>query len=108
MIKLITLLVAGIPAVIASLIAFMARKLGTVTVTIAAFILMTAVFIACINSLLTSVLSLLIIPPWISNGVGMFIPGDFAAVLASVVSSKICRSAYDLAMLKIKTIAAAN
>jgi len=108
MIKLITLLVGGVPAVIASLIAFMARKLGTVTVTVAAFVLMTAVFITCINSVLSSVLSLLDVPAWIANGVGLFIPADFTAVLASVVSSKICRSAYDLAMLKIKTIAAAN
>jgi hypothetical protein len=108
MLKLIALLGSGIPAIIGGLIALLGRKLGTATASVAAFVVMTAAFIACINSILQSVLSILTVPPWIAGSVGMFIPADFSAVLAAVVSSRICRVAYDLAIDKVRIINGAS
>ena len=108
MIKLITLLASGIPAVIAALIAFIARKAGTATASIAAFVVITLGFIACINSILQSVLGMVSIPGWISNAVGLFVPVDFAACVAAYASSRICRAAYDMAVLKVKLINSAS
>lgn len=104
MLKLVTLLFSGLPAIIAAVLSFITRKLGTATGTIAAFVVMTAAFIACINVILQNVLALIAVPTWIANSVGLFIPADFTAVIASVVSSRICRVAYDMAVWKIKAV----
>lgn len=99
---------AGIPALLAAFLAFVGRKTSVAVVTIASFILMTAVFIACINILVGNLASLLAVPAWLSVALGMFIPTNFGAVLSAIISSYICRAAYDLAMLKIKAINQAN
>lgn len=108
MIRLITLLVSGIPAIISGVIAFLARKLGTATASVAAFVVLTAAFIASINTALQAVLSAMQLPSWAANAVGMFIPANFAVVLGAVVAAKIARAAYDLALEKIKVISSAN
>jgi hypothetical protein len=107
MLKILTMLGAGIPAIIASILTFLTRKVGTATATIISFGFITAGMILCINVILQTVLSLIVMPPWISNAVGMFIPIDFTAVLSSIVSSRICRMAYDMAKFKIVSINAA-
>lgn len=104
MLKLITVLVTGIPAIIGAILAFITRKVGTATMAIASFVVMTAAFIAAINSIIQSVLGLVSAPGWILNSVGMFMPADFSAVLAAVVSARICRAAYDMAVEKIKLV----
>jgi hypothetical protein len=108
MIKLITLLATGIPAIIAGVISFIARKLGTATATIAAFVLLTAALVASINAIVTTLMALAVVPSWISYSLGLFVPADFGAVLSAIVSARICRVAYDLSMLKVKAINDAN
>jgi hypothetical protein len=108
MIKLLTMLGAGIPALVGGLIAFIGRKWGTVAATVAMFGVLTAAFIACINLLLGQLLTLLNPPAAIANALGMFFPSDFASVLSVIVSSKICRAAYDLAMDKARVYASAS
>lgn len=108
MLKLITVLTSGIPAIIASVLAFITRKIGTAAGTIAAYIIITAGFILCINAILQAVLSMMLAPTWIANSVGMFIPIDFVACLTAIVSSKICRAAYDMAKFKITAINSAS
>lgn len=108
MIKLITLLVTGIPAIISGVIAFLARKLGTVTASMAAFGILTVAFIASINTALNTVLAAMQLTPWAATAVGMFIPSNFGVVLGAVVAAKISKAAYDLAISKVKVISAAN
>lgn len=104
MLKLITLLTSGIPAIIAALIAFIGRKAGTAAATIASFIIITSGLILCLNAILQTLLGMLAVPPWILNSLGIFIPINWAACLAAVVSSKICRAAYEIAKFKIVAI----
>lgn len=108
MLKLITVLTSGIPAIISAVIAFIARKAGTAAATVASFIFLTAAFIACINTILQTLLVILTPPTWIANSLGLFIPANFTAVLSAIVSARICSVAYDLAMLKVKAINNAN
>lgn len=108
MIKLLAMLGAGIPAIIGGLIAMIGRKWGTVASTLAIFVFLTTAFIVCINLLLNNLLLLISPPPAIATALGMFMPADFSAVLATIVSSKICRAAYDLAMDKAKMYASAS
>lgn len=104
MLKLIGVLTSGIPAIVAAILAFITRKAGTAAGSIAAFVLLTTAFIACINTILNTVLTVMTVPAWISSGVGMFVPGNFTACLSAIMSAKICRSAYDLAMEKVRAI----
>jgi hypothetical protein len=104
MLKLITMLAGGFTGVISSFIALVGRKAGTAAASITAFVIITSGFIACINSILNSVLTIITMPGWIANAIGIFIPSDFSAVIAGVVSSRICRAAYELAMLKLEMI----
>lgn len=108
MFKLITLLGTGIPAMLAGILAFIARKWGTTTAAISLFIFLTGAFIACINMILAQALAALAMPPVVANALGMFIPSDFSAVLALIVSAKTCRAAYDLAIAKVKVFAGAS
>jgi hypothetical protein len=108
MIKLVTVLVTGIPAVISAILAFIARKLGTAAGSIAAFVIITTGMILCLNAILQTVLAMMVVPSWLANSVGLFIPVDFAACLSAIVSSKICRAAYEMAKFKITAINNAN
>lgn len=108
MLKLLAMLGAGLPAIVAALLAFLTRKFGTATATIASFIILTAAFIACINIILQTVLGLIQIPSWIANSVGLFIPVNFTACLSAIMSARICRVAYDMAFDKIKLINSAS
>lgn len=102
MIKLIGVMVAGIPAVVGSILAFMARKWGTAVASIALVVSLTVAMIVCINSILQTVLAALAFPGWLLTAVGMFIPANFAAVLGAIIAAKTCRAAFDLALLKTK------
>lgn len=104
MVKLLTFLFSGIPAIVAALITFITRKVGVAAGTIASFVIITAGLILCINAILQTVLGMLTVPGWILNAVGMFIPINFAACLSAIVSSRICRAAYDIAKFKIVAI----
>lgn len=108
MIKLITVLVTGIPALFAMMVAHLGRKFSTITATFLAMGLLLTTFISCINLLLQSVVSLLAIPAWLAVPVGMFVPANFAVVLSTLVSARICRAAYDWMSKKAELIAIAN
>lgn len=108
MLKLLAMLGAGLPAIIGGIIAFIGRKWGTVAATMAMFSALTVAFIVCINLLLENLLYLLQPPAAIATALGMFLPSNFAAILSTIVSAKICRAAYDLAMDKAKMYASAS
>jgi len=107
MIKLLALLGAGIPAIITGLIAMIGRKWGVVTATWAMFAAITVMFVACINTILQSVLNVLTLPS-ILQYLGWFIPSNWTLCLGAIVSAKICSAARDLAWSKVKTFASAG
>jgi len=90
------------------IVGFFGRKLFMVTSSIASFIFLTAAFIVCIKYLLTTLLALAVMPAWVSVAVGTFIPHNFSAILASIMSAQSCRWAYDKALDKIKLINSAT
>ena len=104
MLKLVTLLLSGIPAIITAILSMIGRKLGTAGASIASFVVVTAALIAGINTLLQGVLGYVSIPPFIANSVGIFIPPDWVACVTAVVTARIFRAAYDVAVEKIKLI----
>lgn len=113
MIKLIAGLWAGVTGLIAAIFALVGRKVGTVTAGLVTFAALLVVFVSAINSLvqvsigaITSASGLL--APWFLTSVGMFIPGNFSLVLGGIVSSKICRAAYDLGRKKTELVVYGN
>jgi hypothetical protein len=104
MIKLLTFLFTTIPALFSAFFALYARKWGTAIGGLAAFSAITLIFISCINAIVVYVISLAWIPTWLLIPIGMFIPGNFAAVLGAVVSGKLCRAAYDYGVKKTDMI----
>lgn len=108
MLQVLHVLVMGIPAIISAIIGYVGRKLGVAAASIASFVIITAGFIVCINAILQHVLSLIALPSWAAAAIGMFIPINFAACLSAIVSSWICRAAYDMAKFKIIAINNAN
>lgn len=108
MIKLITLLASGIPAIIAAIIAFVTRKVGTAAGSLVSFALLTVAFVGCINLIFSTVLGAITLPTWLANGVGMFMPFNFSLCVSSIWSAKTCRAMYDMARFKIKLINSAN
>lgn len=108
MIRLITLLASGIPAIIAAIISFVTRKVGTAAGSIASFALLTIAFVSCINLIFQAVMGALTIPEWAANGIGMFIPSTFSLSVGAIWSAKTCRAMYDMARFKIKLINSAN
>lgn len=108
MIRLITLLASGIPAIIAAIISFVTRKVGTASGSIVSFAIITIAFVAGINVIFQSVLSLISLPEWAANGIGMFFPSNFSLCVAAIWSAKTCRVMYDVARFKIKIINSAN
>jgi hypothetical protein len=100
MVKLITLLVAGIPAIIAAVLASLGRKWVTVAGTIALMVALTGVFVAAINGIVAGLAGAMTAPGWIANSIGMFVPSNFGLVLSSIISAHIARAAYDFAMDK--------
>jgi len=113
MIKLIAGLYGGITAMIAAIFAIATRKAGTVVGGLAAFAALTVIFIACINALVITMIGYIeaawgALSAWLLVPVGMFVPGNFALVIAGVVSGKICRAAYDLGRKKTDIIVYGN
>jgi len=113
MIKLIAGLYGGITAMIAAIFAIATRKAGTVVGGLAAFAALTVIFIACINALVITMIGYIdaawgVLAAWLLVPVGMFIPSNFAMVIAGMVSGKICRAAYDLGRKKTDIIVYGN
>jgi len=83
---------------------FFSKKARIVATTLAGYILIVAAFILCIKQAVTFVLALAILPSWIATGIGMFLPYNFATVLASILGARSCRYAYDIAVSKLKMV----
>lgn len=108
MVKLLAFLFSTIPSLFTAFFAFYARKYTTVVAALLASAAMLVIFISCINVILQTVLALLVIPAWLLTSLGMFIPSNFALVMAAMVSGRICRAAYDYGSRKVTIIALAN
>jgi len=96
------------PTISTFAVTFFTRKVTVIAITIPAFISFTVLFLVCIETAISSVLALAIMPTWLTQGVGMFLPDDFAVVLSGLISSNACRWAYDKAIDKIRMINGAN
>lgn len=92
------------PAITGWAIAFFGRKLLVATASIVLFVSITAVFIITIKSVISSVLALAVLPSWVSLGVGMFVPDNFAFVFGAILSAQVSRFVYDKAVEKIHLI----
>ena len=108
MIKLITFLFTTLPALFTAFLALYARKYTTVVAGLLAVAAMLVIFISCINVILVSVIALIAVPGWLLNAIGMLIPANFAAVIAAMVSGRICRAAYDWGLKKTDLIVKAT
>lgn len=97
-----------VPALGAWAVKFFTRKVVTVTTTVGTFVLITGVMIACIKNMIDTLLTLAVLPTWLTGGVAAFVPSDFAIVLGAIVSSRACRWAYDLAVEKIRMMNSAT
>lgn len=97
-----------IPAVVGWAVQFFTRKVTVAATAIAGFVLLTAAIVVCLKQAIIYLLGLTIFPAWASQGVGMFLPYDFASVLASIWSSRACRWAYDVAIEKLKLVNSAS
>lgn len=104
MIRLITMLASGIPAIIGALMVFLTRKAATAAGSIVAFLALVVVFIACQKAIFDSLLAALVVPGSVINWIGFFCPMNFSLCIGALVSSKICRAAYDLARTKLQFI----
>lgn len=108
MAKLVAFLFTTIPALFGVFFQYYARKYTTAIAGIMAFGAMLVIFISCINLILQSVLTLIVIPAWLTTPIGMFIPSNFALVLSAMVSGRICRAAFDYGNKKTDLVVKAN
>jgi hypothetical protein len=106
--KLIALLVAGIPAIISGFLALLARKWAVYSAVAVVMVTLTLVFIAAINAIVSGVLSSAVIPGWAENGIGYAIPSDFALCVSAMASSRVARVVYEFAMKKAHMFATAQ
>jgi len=106
--KLLTLLGGIGSGLVAWLASSITRKAVVVTSVVTAFLAVTAAFLICMQTLVGSIVSLVSIPAWFSSSIGLFVPSNYAGVLALIFSAKTCRAAYDLAKEKIHLIGQSN
>ncbi len=84
------------------------RKFSVTTASILAFIATTIAFIVCLKSILAAVIAALVIPSWLLYVIGLFIPSNAISMLSSILSARICRSAYEIIKFKIDLATKAN
>ena len=84
------------------------RKFTVGTASVLAFIATTIAALACLNSLVQLMLNLIVMPSWLATGLAFFIPSNYLTVFSLVLSGKICKRAYGLAMTKIDLLTKAN
>jgi len=84
--------------------ASVSRKAVVVFSVITAFVAVVAAFLVCMKIIVGALVAALVMPDWIVSWLGMFIPSNYSGVLASILSAKTCRAAYDLARDKIALI----
>jgi hypothetical protein len=101
-------IITGIVTLLSSIAAFFGRKLTVISASVAAFVVLTGALVVTIQALLSALLTVAVMPAWIVQGVGMFMPSNFALVLGSIVSAKAVRAAYDIAISKVHLINSAN
>jgi hypothetical protein len=101
-------MINGLLAIVAALWEFIGRKASVGITVVAAFVLMTVAFLVCIKSLIIGISAALVAPAWIANVIWWFVPSNWSALLASTLSARTCRAAYDMAKEKIKILNEAN
>lgn len=101
---LIGIIGALFSGVVGWFVSFITRKIVVLGITISTFILLTAAFLVGIKYAIVTLLALAVIPVWLTAAIGMFMPYNFAVVLANILSAQSSRWAYDKAIEKIKII----
>lgn len=102
--KLLTLLGSGLATLGAWLATSITRKAVVVFSVIVAFVAVVAAMLACMKLIIATVVAWAVMPVWLQSWVGMFIPSNYGGVIASIMSAKTCKAAYNLAVDKIKLI----
>lgn len=108
MVYLLTMLATGLTSIITAFVTFFGRKAVTVALSISTFLIITAAAIICLKQLIFYVMTLAFIPAWISYSLGLFIPTNFAAVLAAILGARSCEYAIYLAQRKLRLINSAS
>jgi hypothetical protein len=101
---MIAFLSAFFPTVAAWLISLIGRKTAVFTVSITAFLTATSAFLILINSLVQSILNSLVLPLWIEQGIGLFLPYSFTFDLSVMIGAYSARWVYDTVLAKISLI----
>lgn len=96
------------PTLTAWMVSFFTRKIAVATATVAAFVLLTASFLVVIKQIVLAVMTLAVMPAWITYSIGLFIPANFSVVLSNILAAQACRWAFDKAREKIALINSAQ
>ncbi len=108
MFKLLELLGGSLGTIFAFLFAQMNRKAILVFSVITAFVAVVTAFLVCMKLIIVGVVGMLVLPDWFSSWFGMFVPSNYSGVIASIMSAKTCKAAYNLAKEKIALIGFTN
>lgn len=108
MARLVLFLFTTLPAIFTAFLSYYGRKYTTAIAGLLAFASMLVIFVSCINLILQSILTLVVVPAWLTVSVGMFMPSNFALVLSAMVSGRICRAAWDYGQKKTDIVVKAN
>ena len=107
MLKLISYLFTGFTGVFTLFIAALSRKTVVSAASILAVVGLTTIFLSTINSLTSSFVASLVMPPFL-NYFLWFVPSNFSACMAFIIAAHISRAAYDLLITKVQIINAAS
>lgn len=104
MLQLLTLIGAFFSSVAGWFASSISRKAIVVFAVITAFVALIVAFLACMKIIIAGLVALIVMPAWVASWIGMFIPSNYTGVIASIMSAKTCKAAYNLAVEKVKLI----
>jgi Family of unknown function (DUF5455) len=84
------------------------RKYTVAIASVLAFVATTVALIVCLKTIILSVVALSVIPSWIATTLAWFIPSNFISVTSSILSGRICRTAYEMSVKKIDLVTKAS
>lgn len=100
-------LLLGFATFISSFLALVGRKALVAASAITLTVALTVGFVFSIGQIVIVLKNLIDFPPFILS-LGWFIPTNFTVLISSILSARICRAAYDLAMTKLRLVTSAN
>lgn len=103
MLQLLGFFVTGLSTVIASMLQIFGRKSLVATATLSTAFALTLAFTICISELVSTLSAALSFPVYLEV-LFWFVPSNFVLLISSILSGRICRAAYDLAMQKVQMI----